>query len=108
MKEQELRAASICAICGRKVGECIGPRFPLPMFWRVTIERHYVKMDVVQRQTGLAMLLDGNAALAHVMGPDEVMTERIMGPATITVCEECGLSAEEPVAMLAERTEGEQ
>lgn len=84
MKEKELRDCAKCAMCGRLIGDS-----GLPMFWRVHIERHGVKMEVVQRQTGLALLL-GNAALAYAMGPDEDMTVPLMDPVTLTVCETCG------------------
>jgi hypothetical protein len=86
MKEKELREAADCASCGRKIGAC-----GLPVFWRITIERHGVKLDAIQRQQGLTMMLGGHAALAMVMGADEEMTIPMMDPVTITVCEECSV-----------------
>ena len=85
MKEKELREAADCALCGKKIGA-----FGIPMFWRVKIERHGVKLDAVQRQQGLTMMLGGHAGLAMVMGADEEMTIPMMEPVTITVCETCG------------------
>jgi hypothetical protein len=84
MKERELREAATCGVCGQKIGKT-----GLPMFWRVRIERYAVKLDAVQRQTGLAMMLGGNGVLAAAMGADEDMTAPLMDPVTITVCEDC-------------------
>jgi hypothetical protein len=58
------------------------------MFWRVTIERHFVDLQAVQRQDALALML-GSPSIARVMGPDEDMTRRAMDPVTITLCEDC-------------------
>jgi hypothetical protein len=66
MKEKELREAATCIICGKPFGHT-----GLPLFWRVTIQRFGVDMGAVKRQTGLTMMLGGNALLASVMGPDE-------------------------------------
>lgn len=83
MKERELRAAATCGLCGKPFGHC-----GVPFFYRVTVERHGVKADAIRRQTGLAMQI-GSAALAQVMGPDEEMTQPLLEPVTITVCEAC-------------------
>lgn len=82
-------------MCGQKIGHA-----RLPLFWRVRIERYGVKIDAVQRQTGLAMMLDGHAALAAVMGPDEDMAEKILSK-EITVCEDCAMR-QTVIAVLAE------
>ena len=95
MKEQELREIATCAMCGQQIGHT-----GLPLFWRVRIERYGVKIDAVQRQTGLAMMLDGHAALAAVMGPDEDMAEKISSK-EITVCEDCSMK-QTVIAVLAE------
>lgn len=104
MKEKELRAAADCAVCGKAFGHS-----GLPLFWRVTIERHGVLMDRVKRQDGLSQFLGGNCLLAQVMGPDEELTQKLMGPVTITVCEHCAQQAYVyPIAYLAERADNEQ
>lgn len=100
MKEKELRECATCAICKRKIGKS-----GMPMFWRVNIERHALKLDAIRRQQGLAMALGGRALLASIMGPDEEMTEPLMEPKTITVCEDC-CTHDTCVAQLAELAGG--
>jgi len=99
MREQELRKASTCCVCGKKIGQA-----KLPFFWRVTIERHGLDLGPINRQQGLAMLLGGNAMLAQVMGQDEEMTVPLMDPVTVTVCDICGM-ADLCLAALAEVAE---
>lgn len=94
MKEAELRAASTCARCGKKIGDS-----GLPLFWRVKVERFGVDMRAVERQTGSAMVL-GHAGIAAIMGPDEDMAKPIMDPVIVTICEPCG-TQDTCVAMLA-------
>jgi hypothetical protein len=96
VKEKELRECATCSVCNRKFGES-----GLPMFWRVRIERHGVKMDAVRRQSGLTALLGGSAELAMAMGADEEMTLPMMMPVTLTVCEDC-CTKDMPIALLAE------
>jgi hypothetical protein len=84
MKELGLRANATCGLCHNKIGAC-----GILMFYRVRIERHFVKLDVVQRQSGLEMMLGGHVRLAQVMGTDEEMTEQAMNPIEFTVCEAC-------------------
>ena len=84
MKEKELRAHSVCSICRQKIGAS-----GLPLFYRLTIERFGVDMSAVSRQTGLAMMLNGNGYLAGVMGRDEDMATPIMEKLTLVVCELC-------------------
>lgn len=84
MREKELREHAICNLCKEKIGKT-----GIPMFWVLKIERHGVKLDAVQRQTGLAMVLGGSAELAGVMGPDEEMTIPMMDPVSLTICEDC-------------------
>lgn len=96
MKERELRLYTNCSICHKPIGHT-----GLPCFSRVTIERIGIRMAPVQRQTGLAMLLGGSAALAQVMGADEEMTESIGGVTTLSICEACYLQPIMP-AQLAE------
>lgn len=96
MKEKELRERANCAICGRKIGQS-----GLPMFWRVRLERHGIKMDAVRRQSGLTAMMGGSAVLAMVMGADEEMTQHMMDPVELTVCEDC-CTRDVCVAQLAE------
>lgn len=46
-------------------------------------------MQAIQRQTGLAMMLGGNGALASVMGPDENMTIPLSNKLTVMICDIC-------------------
>lgn len=96
MNETELRKAATCALCRRKIGAS-----GIPLFYRVTVERHGVDVQAVQRQTALGAFL-GSPALASVMGPDEQMTVSMMEPAAITVCEPCSTEKWHCVASLAE------
>ena len=94
MKEKELREHADCSICKKPIGHT-----GMPLFWTVKIERHGIKLDAVQRQQGLGMQI--GAQLAQVMGPDEEMTEPMMDPVEITVCEKC-CTSNTCVARLAE------
>jgi hypothetical protein len=95
MKESELRKCARCAHCGKLIGQN-----QLPIFYRVTIERHGVDVAAVNRKSGLEAFLN-SPRLASVMGPDEDMTMPLMIPRTITICERCSLE-DTPVALLAE------
>lgn len=95
MREKELRQHATCSLCSKPIGHA-----GLPMFWVVTIERHGLNRDALMRQQGLALQLGGNAALAHVMGPDEDMTTPLMEPVKVTVCETCAVERSLPVAAM--------
>ncbi len=97
MKERELRDAAKCGLCGKPFGHT-----GLPMFWRVTVERHALDPKAVQRQQGLGMMI--GAPLAMVMGPGEEMTAPLLKPITITVCEDCATKTT-CVASIAEQAE---
>lgn len=84
MKESELRAACVCVSCQRKLGETGSP-----CFLRVHIEQHILNLPAIERQQGLAMMLNGNAMLASVMGPDENMTVTCEPVRSMTICAEC-------------------
>jgi hypothetical protein len=86
MKEKELREAANCFICGKPFGHT-----GLPLFWRVTIQRFGVDVGAVNRQTGLTMMLGGNALLASVMGPDEELAKPLGEAINVTLCETCAL-----------------
>jgi len=96
MKERELRQHATCSLCEEKIGHT-----GLPLFWRVKIERFGIDMRAVQRQTGLAMMLGGNAAIAAAMGPDEDLAA-VIDEVTLTVCETCAVDRGLPVAALSE------
>lgn len=95
MKEKELRKHSKCVLCGKKILAS-----GIPLFWKVTVERLGVKVDAVNRQSGLSMMI--GAQLAEVMGPDEDLTQPMMEPVVLTICETCGTDSF-CVAELAER-----
>lgn len=94
MKESELRACAICALCAKPIGAS-----GVPLFWRVTVERFGVDLRAIRRQDGLAAVLGGHAALAQVMGPNDDMTVTLMQPVKLTVCETCAM--EQRIAMIA-------
>ncbi len=96
MRERELRDSVNCAACGKPFGHT-----GLPLFWRVRIERLGVKMGAVQRQDGLAAFFGGNVRLAQVMGADADLTQPMMDPVTVTLCERCATD-QVCVAALAE------
>lgn len=85
MKETELRKHAICDNCKKPIGHT-----QLPLFWTVTIDRWGIDLQAMRRQSGLSMLL-GSTNLAQVMGADEDMATRILGPVELTLCEECAL-----------------
>jgi hypothetical protein len=85
VREYELRKHAICSACRKKVGHT-----GVPLFWAVKVERHGIRMDAIARQTGLTMMLGGNAMIAAAMGPDEDMTE-LLESVELTLCEECAM-----------------
>lgn len=95
MKEPELRKHANCSICGKGIMHA-----GLPLFYRVTVERFGIDIQATKRQQGLGMML--SPALAMVMGPDEDIAKPMMGPAIVTVCENCGTGANHCIAHLAE------
>lgn len=100
MKERELREHAVCSLCGEKIGHS-----GLPIFCRVTVEQFSINLNAVQRQTGLAMTL-GHAGLASVMGPDEEMAHEI-DRITLTVCHQCAINGDTPIAALHEVASGQ-
>lgn len=102
MKEKELRKFAICIVCKKPFGHT-----GLPLFWRLTIERHGVNRQAIQRQDGLAALLGGSSLLAQVMGPDEEMTTPMVEPITVTVCEKCAMEPQ-IIGFLAEAASDER
>jgi len=93
MRESELRKHAECSCCKRKIGHT-----GLPMFWTASIKHHGLKIDALQRQMGLTMMLGGSAVLAGAMGPDEDMTQELESK-DVTLCEECAM----PLIELLER-----
>ena len=96
MKEKDLRKYATCSMCGNKIGAT-----RVPIFWRVKIERHGVKLDAVERQQGLTMMLGGHAGLAMVMGSDEEMTMPLIENHVLSICENCA-TQDTCIALLAE------
>ena len=84
MKEKELRQYATCSMCGKKIGES-----GMPMFWRIVVERHGIKLDAVSRQQGLTMMLGGHATIAMAMGADEEMTMPLIENHVLSICETC-------------------
>ncbi len=97
MKELELRKHATCSLCGNKIMAS-----GIPLFWRVTVERFGVDLRAIERQQGRAMMFNGNATLAHIMGPDEDMAKPFMPPVVLTVCEPCALSPDRHLAELVQ------
>ena len=93
MKERELRQHATCSLCNKPIGHT-----GLPLFWTVKIERFGLNVDAIRRQTGLGMMI--GAQLACVMGPDDDMTEPVMDPVTLTVCENCATERSLPIAAM--------
>ena len=87
MREDELRKHAECSICHQGIGAT-----GLPLFYTVAVQRHAILVNKIQRQDGLSAVLGGNPLLAHVMGPDEEMTQ-VMMDAELTVCEGCAYTA---------------
>lgn len=83
MKERELAKHTTCKLCNRLI-----TAGGLPLFWCVTVERHGLDARAMRRQAGLGMVL-GNAALASIMGPDEDLTQTLLEPVKLIVCESC-------------------
>jgi hypothetical protein len=87
MKEEELRTLTTCAVCGKKLGQCIAGK--LPMFYVVKVQQYILDNDALQRQQGLAMMMGGNGLLASVMGPDEDMAKATGEEEKKMVCTTC-------------------
>lgn len=100
MKEKELREAADCALCRKPFGHT-----GLPLFWRVTVERLGVNLAAVGRQAAFTDFMHGNAAIALAMGRDEEMTQPMMQPITVTICEACAMEPRLLLPELAERAE---
>lgn len=86
MKEKELREHTTCSNCRKPIGHT-----GLPLFWKLTVERHGVDMGAVRRQDGLAAVLGGSVELAQAMGTDPEMTV-LLETVEITLCEACAMS----------------
>lgn len=96
MKEKELRKYTLCANCHTDI--CSSG---LPLFWRVKIERFGIDMNAVRRQDGLTAFLGGQSLLAQVVGPDEEMTQDMLKPVTVAICDACAMKPDLCLAVLA-------
>lgn len=97
MDAKQLRERSKCAACSKPVGHT-----GLPLFWTIKIERHGVLMDAVRRFDGLAAMFNGSAALADAMTPERELTQPMMEPVELTICEACATERPLFLAALAE------
>ena len=84
MREKELRARGTCSNCKQKIGQS-----GLPLFWTCTLTRWGLDLQAIKRQDGMTAMMGGHAMLAQIMGPDEEMAKKVMGPVTLTICETC-------------------
>jgi hypothetical protein len=83
MKHKDLKP---CALCNQDIMHT-----GLPLFYKVLIQRYGIDLGAVQRQTGLEMMLGGNAILANIMGPDEDMAKPFSDAVELLVCETCAM-----------------
>ena len=91
MKQKEIQP---CAVCGKGV-----MHDNLMTFYRVKLDYMIVNLPAIQRQTGLEMMLGGNAMIAHAMGRDEDIAIPLHEQSFL-LCFHCAM--EHPVAALAE------
>ena len=81
--ESNVNGPAECVLCEKKLGQTGSP-----LFWRIKLEQHGLKLDALQRQQGLGMMLGGHGKLAEIMGPNDDMTQ-IVSERTVTVCQPC-------------------
>src|SRR5690606_14308926 len=62
-----------------------------PVFYRVSVERMCMDVPAVQRQHGLELMFNGEAALASIMGPDEDLAKPIGDKEEVLVCQDCSI-----------------
>ena len=87
MNSDQLRKHAECSNCNNPIGNT-----GLPLFWTIKIERHGVKVDKVAQHDAIATILGGSQVLASAMGPNDNLTESMLGPIEITLCEHCAAS----------------
>lgn len=87
MKERELRDHVACSFCGRQLGKT-----RLPLFWTVSVRRYGLNLPAIQRQSGLATFLGGNALVAAALGPDDEMADPLTDVIELTMCEKCAMA----------------
>ena len=71
-----------CVICSQGIG--IGGI----IFYRIRIESLCLDHAAISRQSGLEQMLNGNAAIAQVLGPDSELAQ-VMNDKTVLVCLSC-------------------
>lgn len=84
MKHKDLKP---CCVCGK--GVCHDQQ---PLSTRIKVTRMVVNIPAVQRQTGLEMMLGGNATIANAMGPDEDMLVPLDKEADLLICDQCAMT----------------
>jgi len=85
MKEKELRELAICSFCDVKLFD----NNYLPMFWKLKISQFVLDQGVLQRQTGLEMMMGGHVGLAQVFSTNEDMAKEIDEEKTLSMCMKC-------------------
>lgn len=100
MKEKELREHQECNLCNQKIGHT-----GVPLFYTATIKTYGLKMDALQRQQGLAMMLGGHGELAMVMGANEDVAEQVGDSIKLTICATCYDSKEHSIDILTAMAE---
>lgn len=88
MKQRELQERATCCLCKRKLLE---KPTPSVTFFVIQLSQYLLNLPAIQRAAGLEMILDGNAALAHAMGPDEDLAKQWNETVTVTVCYHCAM-----------------
>jgi len=97
MKQRDLKP---CLLCGKGVMHDNNLAF-----YRVRIQHLFANVPAINRQIGLQMMMGGNAAIAHVMGPDEDMALPVGDEVDALLCQECALVREHPIPRILELAE---
>lgn len=63
-----------------------------PMFYRLRVDSMIVDPGAIQRQHGLEMMMGGNAAIAHAMGPQEDLAKEL-DSSELILCMDCMMAA---------------
>jgi len=80
MKQGDLKK---CSTCGNGV-----MHEGIPVFYRFRMDTMGIQADAVRQQIGMEMMMGAAAAVAQVLGPDEVMAKQI-DTKEIVLCHSC-------------------